>query len=116
MRRRRYAIAAHGHASCFGDLLGYLASRQYAAMARLGPLAELDLHHLDLGIARVIGELRRVELAVIGSAPEIAATDLPDQISPVRAVVAGNAAFTGVVVEISGRRALVERHDRIGRE
>ena len=116
MRRRRYAIAAHGHASCFGDLLGYLASRQHAAMARLGPLAELDLHHLDLGIARVIGELRRVELAVIGSAPEIAATDFPDQISPVRAVVAGNAAFTGVVVEISGRRALVERHDRIGRE
>jgi hypothetical protein len=47
-------------------------------MARLGPLAQLDLDHPDLVDLRGVGESVGIERAVILAAPEIPAADLPD--------------------------------------
>src|SRR3990167_11370294 len=116
MRGRRNAVAALGNAAGHGDLLGYLGARQHAAMARLGPLAQLDLDHLYLIDLRSVAEARGVEMAVVGAATEIAAADFQHQVAAVRAVVTREAAFTGVVIEIAEPGPLVKRLDRVRRK
>src|SRR5207253_11517448 len=93
MPRRREAIHPDRHAARLGDLRRHLGARQHAAVAGLGALRDLDLDHLDLGGARLLGELFRVELAVGSAAAEIAAADLPDQVAAVLAVVAADRAL-----------------------
>ncbi|MCY1517498.1 hypothetical protein D9M68_521800 [compost metagenome] len=85
-------------------------------MAGLGALAELDLDHPHLWVARLFGEALGVERAVLGAAAEIAAAQFPDQVAAVLAVVGADAAFAGVVVEAAEPRALVQRADRVGAE
>jgi hypothetical protein len=54
----------HRHAARGGDLGRHLGARQHAAVAGLGALAELDLDHLDLRVARLLGKALGVEAAV----------------------------------------------------
>jgi hypothetical protein len=69
--RRENALCAearcsppHRHAARGGDLGRHLGARQHAAVAGLGALAELDLDHLDLRVARLLGKALGVEAAV----------------------------------------------------
>ena len=83
-------------------------------MSRLCSLAQLDLDHLDLIALGIVGKAGGIEMAIIIAASEITAADFPHQIAAIGAVIAANAAFTGVLIEISGRRTLVQRHHRMG--
>ncbi len=85
-------------------------------MARFGALTELDLDHLHLRLAGLLGEALRVEVAIIGPAAEITTADLPHQIAAMFQMVRADAAFTGVMVETAQLRALVQRADRVGTE
>jgi hypothetical protein len=69
-----------------------------------------------LRLACFVGESRRIEPALGRAAAEVAASDLPDQVSTVRPVVAADAAFASVVREAAVERAPVKRQDRIGRQ
>ncbi len=64
-----------------------LAPRQHAAMAGLGPLAELELNHLDLWIAGVFHKFFIAERAIGVAAAKVARGNLPDQIATMLAVV-----------------------------
>jgi hypothetical protein len=55
----RDAVHAHRHAARRGNLGRDLGARQHAAVAGLGALAELELDHLHLRVARVGGEACR---------------------------------------------------------
>ncbi len=85
-------------------------------MARLGALADLDLDHLDLGLARLFGKALGVEAAIVVAAAEVARADLPNQIAAVLAVVAADAALARVVGEAVHLGALVQRQDGVGRQ
>ncbi len=84
-------------------------------MARLGALRQLDLDHLDLAGASLLGKALRVEVPVARTATEVAAADLPHQISAVFPVVAAQAPFAGVVRKTAVARATIQRQDRVGR-
>ena len=64
---RREHVLALRHQPGLGDLPRHLGRRQDPAVARLGPLGDLDLDHLDLGHDRPLGERVRVEVAVLAS-------------------------------------------------
>ncbi|MNG94978.1 hypothetical protein D3C76_810200 [compost metagenome] len=85
-------------------------------MAGFGALAELDLDHLHLRRAGLSGEAFRVEAALLGTAPEVAAADLPDEVAAVFAVVGADAALAGVVGEAAQASTLVERGNGVGAE
>ncbi len=70
-------------------------------MARLGPLGELDLDHLDAVVAGAFGEFDWVETAVERAAAEVARADLPNEISARLKVIGTKAALAGVVGEAS---------------
>lgn len=53
-------------------------------------------------------------MAVAGTAAEVAAAQFPGQVAAVFAVVGADAAFAGVVGEVTQLGALVERADRVG--
>ena len=91
-----------------------LGRRQYAAVARLGALAQLELDHLDLRIGRGRGEALGREAAVRVAAAEIAGADLPDDVAAVFAVVGAEAALAGVMREAAELGALVQRADGVG--
>ena len=93
-----------------------LGRRQHPAVAGLGPLRQLDLDHLHLRRARVLGEACLAETAIVVAATEITRADLPDQVAAGFAVVGRDRAFAGVVVEIPALGARVERADGIGRQ
>src|SRR6202008_4974119 len=80
---RRNAIAARFNAPDARNFAGHFRARQPAAMARLCPLAELDLDHLDLRLAGGRGETLRRECAVMVAAAEITPADLPTVIGAV---------------------------------
>src|SRR6516165_985186 len=63
------------------NLCAHLGARQNAAVARLGPLGELDLNHLDLPLLRLRRKLVSAKGAAFVAAAEIAAADLPDQVA-----------------------------------
>src|ERR1700745_2240639 len=107
--RRRDAVLAHRHAPDFGDFLRHFRSRQHAAMAGLRTLADLQLHHLDLVVARDARELTGVELAVARAAAEIAGADLPDDVAAHLAVIGADAALAGVMGKAALLRAGIER-------
>src|SRR5438309_12036715 len=85
-------------------------------MPGLGTLRQLDLDHLDLRPARLLGEALCIEPALGCAAAEIAAADLPDQVSAVLPVVATDAAFAGVMREVALVRSAVQCQDRVGRQ
>ncbi len=114
--RRRNAILTHRHATGGGDLGGDLVLGQDTAVSRLGALAELDLDHLHLRVEGLGGEALRVELAIAGAAPEVAAAQFPDQVAAVLAVIGTDAALAGVVVEVAHLRATVQRANGVGAE
>src|SRR5262244_2116427 len=97
--RRRDAIDADRHTARVRDLRRHLGTRQHTAVARLGPLRELDLDHLDLPLLRLRGEPVGAEGAVLVAAAEIAAADLPDQVTAEFAMIAADAALAGIVGE-----------------
>jgi hypothetical protein len=66
-------------------------------VTRLGTLRQLDLDHLDLGLAGIDDELFFRELAVRGAATKIPRADFPDQIATHFTVVDADAAFAGIV-------------------
>src|SRR5262249_35210428 len=113
--RRRDAVLAHRHAARQRDLAAHLGGREDAAVARLGALRELELHHLDLLVAGGGGELVGIERAVVVAAAEIAGADLPDDVAAHLAVIWAVAAFAGVVREVAAPGAAVERADGIRR-
>lgn len=114
--RGRDAVLTHRYAAGVGDFLGDLVLGQDAAMARFGALAELDLDHLHLRAGGLGGETLGIEATVRGTATEVAAAQLPDQITAVLAVVGADAAFTSVVVELAEFRPFVERANGVGTE
>ena len=85
-------------------------------MARLGALAELDLDHLDLRIARIGPKFFGVEGAIVIAATEIARGHLPDQVAAVFAVVHRDRTVTGVMRKASALGTGIERADGIGAE
>ena len=66
-------------------------------MSRFGALAEFDLDHFYLRVARVDGKLVRVKRAIVVAATEVAGRYLPDEIAAMGAVVDGDRAFTRVM-------------------
>ena len=113
---RRDAVLTHGHAPGFGNLLAYFCFGQHAAMARLGPLGQFDLDHLDLRRLGLQRKAVRIKVPVGGSAAKVARSDLPDQVTAVFAVVHRDAAFAGVVGKTAQRRAPVQGLDGVGRQ
>src|SRR5690349_12600978 len=85
-------------------------------MTGLGALADLEFYHLDLVVSGNLGEQVGIEAAVAVAATEIAASDLPDNVAAVLAVIRADAAFAGVVREASLPGARIQRADRIGAE
>ena len=85
-------------------------------MAWLGALAQLDLDHLYLRVARIGDEAFFAETTIVVAAAEVARADLPDQVAAMHAVVLRDRAFTRVVREVAGLGAFVEREDRVGRQ
>src|SRR5664279_4992306 len=81
MRCRRDAVLVHGHTPDPGNFFGHLGRRQHAAVSGFGALADLELDHLDLVVARDPGEFFRIERAVAMAAADISRADLPDQIA-----------------------------------
>ena len=77
----RHTIAVARYATYLRDLLGDFFFGQYAAMARLCPLAHFDFNHFHIGQHRLLGKFFRVELAFIGAATKIAAAQFPHQIA-----------------------------------
>ena len=114
MRGGRDTVFAHRHAADRGDFRRDLRRRQDAAMARLCALAELQLHKLDLGVRRDLGELFGIKPSIGPAAPEVARPDFPDQIAPGLAVIGGNAAFAGVMGKAALPGSPVQRAHRIG--
>src|ERR1700722_15641279 len=112
----RDAVLALLDAADHRDLGRDLRARQHAAMSGLGPLAQLDLDHLDLRIGGDLGEFLGIEDSVWVAAAEIARADLPDDIAAVLAMVRRKAAFAGVMGEAALFGALVERPYGVGRE
>ena len=82
-------------------------------MARLGALAQLELDHLHLRVARVRGEGLGVEAAFGIAAAEVAGADLPDQVAAVLAVVAADRT-SPVSCAKPPRAAAVQRQDGVG--
>jgi hypothetical protein len=97
-----------GNTARFRDFLGHLGAGQNAAVAGFCALAHLDFDHLDLRVGRLFLELFRIKAAIVGAAAKIAAAQLPNQIAAAFAVVAGNAALAGVVVEAARLGTLVQ--------
>src|SRR3546814_7646830 len=58
----RVTVLTDGYAPGFGDLGGYLGARQYAAMAWLGSLRQIDFYHFDAVLTRPSGKnlLRKI--------------------------------------------------------
>jgi len=80
----------------------------------LAPLAHLDFNHAYLRVLGLHREAFRIEMAVAGAAAEVAAAQFPGQVAAVFAVIGADAAFAGVVGEVTQLGALVERADRVG--
>src|SRR6185312_117759 len=97
VRGRADAGLALRHVPGGGDLRRHLRAGQDPAETRLGTLAQLQLHALDLRVRRLVPELVRVEVAVGGPGAEVAAAELPDQVAAAPEVVLGQAALAGVV-------------------
>ena len=114
MPRRRDAVLAHGYATGRRDFRGHFRGRQNAAVARLGALAELDLDHLDLLIARIDLKEVGIEAAVRIAAAKIARAYLPDQVTTVRAVMLRDRALTRVMRKTAALGAGVQGQNRIG--
>ena len=68
-------------------------------MPGLAPWLSFSDTHLTGSCGGLVGELVRVEVAVLGAGAEVAGADLPDQVAAVRQVVVGQAALAGVVGE-----------------
>src|SRR5262249_12706249 len=99
MRGRRDAVDADRNAARLGDLGRHLGAGQPAAVPGLGPWRQLDLDHFPLRLLRLLGEALGAEAAVVVAAAEIAAAELPDQVTAILAVIAADAALAGVVGE-----------------
>ena len=113
---RRDAIRPDGNAAGFRDFRCHFCARQDAAMAGFGALAEFDLDHFDLRIARLRLETVGIERAVGFAAAEIAAAQFPDEIAAKFAVVDRNTAFAGIMREAAELGTLVQGADCVGAE
>src|SRR6478752_9820043 len=82
-------------------------------MAGLGALADLELDHLDLVLARDARERLWIERAVEMTAAEIAGADLPDDVAAHLAMIGADAALAGVMREAALLRAGIERAHRV---
>ncbi|MNZ81595.1 hypothetical protein D3C78_1002670 [compost metagenome] len=89
---------------------------QDAAVAGFGALAHLDLDHPHLRAACLLCEALGVEAPVCSATAEVTAAQLPGQVAAVFAVVRADAAFAGVMGEITQLGALVQGADGIGAE
>ncbi|MNJ26377.1 hypothetical protein D3C77_208580 [compost metagenome] len=85
-------------------------------MTGFGALAHFDLDHPHLRAAGLFGEALGVEAPVCSATAEITATQFPGQVAAVFAVVRADAAFAGVMGEITQLGALVQGADGIGAE
>src|SRR3954468_10212804 len=109
MRGRRDAILAHRDAADLGNLLRDFRRRQHAAVTGLGTLADLELDHLDLVLARDAREGFGIEGAVEMAAAEIDLTYLPDDGAALLRVIGAEAALAGVVRETALPGAGIQR-------
>ena len=113
---RRDAILAHADAPDFRNLRRHFRRRQHAAMTRLGALADFQFNHLDLIAGRDLGELLRIEGAIVIAATKISRPDLPDQIAAIFAMIGADTALTGIVREAALLGARVQRANGIRAE
>ena len=81
------AVFTHGNAARLCNFGTDLGLGQHTAMAGLGALRELDLDHLDLWRARLLGKALGVKATVCVAAAKIPRGNLPDQVAAVFAVV-----------------------------
>ena len=113
---RRLAVHADRNAARLRDLGRDFRAGQHAAVTGLGPLRQFEFDHPHLRIHRLGGELLRIEPPLCVAAAEIARADLPDQVASVLAVVAGDRALAGIVIEPAALGAEVQRPHGIRRE
>src|SRR3546814_51727 len=109
-------VLPDGYAPGFGDLGGYLGARQYAAMAWLGSLRQLDFYHFDAVLPRPIGKNLFRKISLFIATAEIARPDIPDQIAFVLKMVAADPAFACVVGEVAQQCAFVQGQHGVGRK
>ena len=115
VRGRRNAINPHRDAACLGYFRGDFGGGQHAAMAGLGPLAQLYLDHLDLRVGCGLGKAFLGKSAVVVAASEIPRRHLINQIPATFAVIPADAALTGVMGKAALFRPLVQRQNGIAR-
>lgn len=111
-----YTVFAHRHPPDRRDLCRDLGRRQNPAVAGFCTLAQLQPHHLDLGVRHSFGELIGVAAAVGPAAAETARSDFPNQIAPSLVVTGGNTALAGVMGITAALCPPVQRAHRIGRQ
>src|SRR5215467_11126241 len=102
MAGRRYAVLANRYTAGARNFLGNLGGRQYAAVAWLRALADLQLHHLDLiersGLRKPLR--RKGTIGIAGA--KISGADFPDDVAPMFAVIGGITALPGIMCEVAG--------------
>ena len=82
-------------------------------MPSLGTLRNLDLDHLHLVLDRLLGKSVGIEVAIGGSAAEVATAKFPHEVAAVLAVVGTDASFAGVMEEVALLGTLVQGHDGV---
>src|SRR5690606_9858066 len=97
MCRGRVAVDAHWDTARLGSFGGDLGGRQHAAVAGLRALAEFEFDHLDLRVARLLGEFLGVEPPGGIAAAKIARGNLIDQVATARAVISADTALAGIM-------------------
>ena len=82
----------------------------------LAPWLSLISIIFTAGCAACSAKRCRIELPIVGTATEVAAAQLPDQVAATFQMVGADAALAGIVGEIAELGAPVERADRVRAE
>ena len=114
VRRRRYTIHTHRHATCSGNLGRHFRPWQHTALAWLGALAEFELNHFDLWVAGVNAKFFGVKTAIIVATTKVTRSNLPHQITTMHTVVLADRAFACIVRKAAAFSAVVQRQNGIG--
>ena len=116
MRCGRNAVHAYLDTACCGNLGRDLGAWQYAAMAGLGALAQLELNHFDLRVQRVGGKFVGIEGAVGIAATKVARGHFPDQVATMHTVVLRDGTLARVVGKAAPLGPRVQRQNGVGAE
>ena len=85
-------------------------------MARFGALGKFDFDHFHLIGTGVSCKALRIKRAIVVAAAKVTRAYFPDEITSMLSVIAGNRAFTSIVIETTFTSARIERLDSVARK